>query len=96
MLTFIIINLTLILILTKVMTLTLSLTSFLVVDVYQEWSGPVKPLIASLRRLKNELGDNLLKFLVVSETHTVATLKLSLEQYIVFARIYLILGIHVV
>lgn len=41
-------------------------TYFSVVDVYQEWSGPVKPLIANLRRLKNELGDDKLRFLVVS------------------------------
>jgi hypothetical protein len=39
---------------------------FSVVDAYQEWAGPVTPLVPNLRRLKNELGDDLLKFFVVS------------------------------
>ncbi|XP_052812769.1 thioredoxin domain-containing protein 6-like isoform X13 [Mya arenaria] len=42
----------------------LSKEGLCVVDVYQEWAGPVKPLITNLRRLKNELGDDLLKFFV--------------------------------
>ena len=39
------------------------------VDVYQEWSGPVKPLLGGLRRLKIELSDDLLKFAVVSQSY---------------------------
>ena len=39
---------------------------FSVIDIYQEWTGPVTPLVTGLRRLKNELGDDLLKFAVVS------------------------------
>jgi len=39
---------------------------FSVVDVYQEWAGPVIPLVPNLRRLKNELGDDLLRFFIVS------------------------------
>ena len=35
-------------------------------DIYQDWSGPVKPLLGGLRRLKIELSDDLLKFAVVS------------------------------
>ena len=37
-----------------------------VVDIYQEWSGPCRGLVANLRRLKNELGDEMLHFAVVS------------------------------
>ncbi|BFZ22067.1 hypothetical protein BsWGS_25104 [Bradybaena similaris] len=33
-----------------------------VVDVYQEWCGPCLALLGTFRRLKNELGDNLLNF----------------------------------
>ncbi|CAC5383652.1 NME8 [Mytilus coruscus] len=33
-----------------------------VVDVYQEWCGPCSGMVANLRRLKNELGDDLLRF----------------------------------
>ena len=39
---------------------------FLVVDVYQEWCGPCQALQGSFKRLKNELGDNLLQFAIVS------------------------------
>ena len=69
-----------------------TLTYFSVVDVYQEWSGPVKPLIANLRRLKNELGDDKLKFLVVSylDRHVNVAMyfeAISLENYTFLARI---------
>ena len=37
-----------------------------VVDIYQEWCGPCKAMVSGFRRLKNELGDDLLKFAVVS------------------------------
>ena len=37
-----------------------------VVDVYQEWCGPCKAMTSSFRRVKNELGDELLHFAVVS------------------------------
>uniref|UniRef100_A0A8W8L7M3 Nucleoside diphosphate kinase-like domain-containing protein n=1 Tax=Magallana gigas TaxID=29159 RepID=A0A8W8L7M3_MAGGI len=40
----------------------LSKEGLFVVDIYQEWSGPCSCLIANLRRLKNELGDDLLRF----------------------------------
>ena len=40
-------------------------SSFVVVDVYQEWCGPCKALLSNLKRLKNELGDDLLHFAVV-------------------------------
>ena len=39
---------------------------FLVVDVYQEWCGPCKAMTSIFRRIKNEIGDDLLHFAVVS------------------------------
>ena len=36
-------------------------------DIFQDWSGPVKPLHPHLRRLKIELSDDWLKFFAVSE-----------------------------
>ncbi|XP_062504205.1 thioredoxin domain-containing protein 3 homolog isoform X2 [Corticium candelabrum] len=48
----------------------------LVVDVYSKWCGPCKAVTGLLRRIKNELGDDLLKFATaVSDTID------SLENY---------------
>ncbi|KAL3853950.1 hypothetical protein ACJMK2_013244 [Sinanodonta woodiana] len=47
-----------------------------VVDVYQEWCGPCVGMVANLRRLKNELGDDLLKF-SIAKADTID----SLEKY---------------
>ncbi|KAJ0070416.1 hypothetical protein NL108_007707, partial [Boleophthalmus pectinirostris] len=37
-----------------------------VVDVYQQWCGPCRAVISLLRKIKNELGDELLHFAAVS------------------------------
>lgn len=37
----------------------------LVIDVYSKWCGPCKAVIGLFRRIKNELGDELLKFAIV-------------------------------
>ncbi|KAJ0005688.1 hypothetical protein NQD34_015582, partial [Periophthalmus magnuspinnatus] len=37
-----------------------------VVDVYQQWCGPCRAVISLLRKIKNELGDDLLHFAIVS------------------------------
>ncbi|XP_046555994.1 LOW QUALITY PROTEIN: thioredoxin domain-containing protein 3 homolog [Haliotis rubra] len=47
-----------------------------VVDVYQEWCGPCAAMVANFRRLKNELGDDLLHF-AAAKADTVD----SLEKY---------------
>lgn len=36
-----------------------------VVDVYQEWCGPCKALLSTFKRVKNEIGDDLLRFATV-------------------------------
>ncbi|CDR07467.1 unnamed protein product, partial [Oncorhynchus mykiss] len=33
-----------------------------VVDVYQQWCGPCRAVVSLLRKIKNELGDDLLHF----------------------------------
>ncbi|OWF51269.1 Thioredoxin domain-containing protein 3-like [Mizuhopecten yessoensis] len=47
-----------------------------VIDVYQEWCGPCSGLIANLKRLKNELGDDLLHF-AIAKADTID----ALEKY---------------
>ena len=47
-----------------------------VVDVYSAWCGPCKAVLPLFRRIKNELGDELLRF-VTAKTDTID----SLEQY---------------
>lgn len=39
---------------------------FTVVDSYSAWCGPCKAIVSSFKRLKNELGDDLLVFATVS------------------------------
>ncbi|KAM5152100.1 thioredoxin domain-containing protein 6 isoform 2-T2 [Mantella aurantiaca] len=43
---------------------TLSSKGLLVVDVYQTWCGPCKTTVSLFRKIKNELGDDLLLFAV--------------------------------
>ena len=38
----------------------------LVMDVYSGWCGPCKAVTGLFRRLKNEIGDDLLRFAIVS------------------------------
>ncbi|XP_076450985.1 thioredoxin domain-containing protein 6-like isoform X20 [Babylonia areolata] len=47
-----------------------------VVDVFQEWSGPCDAMISNFRRIKNELGDDLLHF-AKAKADTIE----SLEKY---------------
>ena len=39
-----------------------------VVDVYSAWCGPCKAVVGLLRRVKNEIGDDLLRFAIVHLT----------------------------
>ncbi|XP_055494523.1 thioredoxin domain-containing protein 6 isoform X2 [Leucoraja erinacea] len=43
---------------------TMAITGLTVVDVYQAWCGPCKAVISLFRKIKNELGDDLLHFAV--------------------------------
>lgn len=42
-----------------------SFNACLVVDVYSKWCGPCKAVTGLFRRIKNELGDDFLKFAIV-------------------------------
>ena len=42
------------------------LISHAVVDAYSAWCGPCKAIVSTLKRIKNELGDDLLHFATVS------------------------------
>ncbi|KAJ8320269.1 hypothetical protein KUTeg_001856 [Tegillarca granosa] len=42
-----------------------------VIDVYQEWCGPCNGMAGNFRKIKNDIGDDLLKFAVVSKISTV-------------------------
>uniref|UniRef100_A0A8C7YWR9 Nucleoside diphosphate kinase B n=1 Tax=Oryzias sinensis TaxID=183150 RepID=A0A8C7YWR9_9TELE len=46
-----------------------------VVDVYQKWCGPCKPIVKHLRKVKNELGDVLLHF-ATAEADSIEDLKM--------------------
>ncbi|XP_059823065.1 thioredoxin domain-containing protein 6 isoform X2 [Hypanus sabinus] len=53
---------------------TLAITGLTVVDVYQGWCGPCKAVISLFRKIKNELGDDLLHF-AVAEVDNVDSLQ---------------------
>lgn len=53
-----------------------STTSSSVVDVYSAWCGPCKAVLSLFRRIKNELGDDLLHF-AIAKSDTIN----SLEPY---------------
>ncbi|XP_018421443.1 PREDICTED: thioredoxin domain-containing protein 6 [Nanorana parkeri] len=54
----------------------LSSKGLLVVDVYQAWCGPCKTAVSLFRKIKNELGDDLLQF-AVAEADSID----ALEKY---------------
>lgn len=45
-----------------------------VVDVYSAWCGPCKAVVGLLRRVKNEIGDDLLRF-AIAKSDTIDTLE---------------------
>ena len=52
------------------------LPSSTVVDVFSAWCGPCKAVLSLFRRIKNELGDDLLRFATAKSDNIN-----SLEQY---------------
>ncbi|KAJ3591990.1 hypothetical protein NHX12_007120 [Muraenolepis orangiensis] len=66
----------------------LAIKGLTVVDVYQQWCGPCKAVVSLLRKMKNELGDDLLHFatltcvaLTACITHPGADSIEALERY---------------
>ncbi|KAJ7372868.1 thioredoxin domain-containing protein 6 [Desmophyllum pertusum] len=51
----------------------LSKEGLIVVDSYSAWCGPCKAIVSSFKRLKNELGDDMLVFATV-ETDSIDSL----------------------
>ncbi len=45
-----------------------------VIDVYSGWCGPCKAVVGLFRRVKNEIGDDLLKYAIVRGLHGFQTL----------------------
>ncbi|XP_041472091.1 thioredoxin domain-containing protein 3 homolog isoform X4 [Lytechinus variegatus] len=54
----------------------LSLEGLTVIDVYQKWCGPCAAVLSIFKRLRNEIGDDLLRF-AVAEADSIE----SLEKY---------------
>ncbi|XP_016847619.1 thioredoxin domain-containing protein 6 isoform X2 [Anolis carolinensis] len=54
----------------------LSSKGLIVVDVYQAWCGPCKTVVSLFRKIRNELGDDLLHF-AVAEVDSID----ALEKY---------------
>jgi thiol-disulfide isomerase/thioredoxin len=56
-----------------------------VVDVYSGWCGPCKAVQGLFRRVKNELGDDLLRFATVFNTIIILTLSdVLISKVVVF------------
>lgn len=51
-----------------------------VVDVYAKWCGPCKAVTGLFRRIKNELGDDLLKFAIVRMVKVFLTVNMNFSQ----------------
>nr|P90666.1 RecName: Full=Thioredoxin domain-containing protein 3 homolog; AltName: Full=Intermediate chain 1; AltName: Full=NME/NM23 family member 8 [Heliocidaris crassispina]BAA09934.1 intermediate chain 1 [Heliocidaris crassispina] len=52
----------------------LSLEGLTVIDVYQKWCGPCAAVLSLFKRLRNEIGDDLLRF-AVAEADSIETLE---------------------
>ena len=50
-----------------------------VIDVYSAWCGPCKAVLSLLRRIKNELGDDLLRF-AIAKSDNINSLEPYREQ----------------
>jgi len=60
-----------------------------VVDVYQQWCGPCRAVVSLLRKIKNELGDDLLHFATVSpDLIEIQIIKFVEEQLLTYMCVY--------
>lgn len=47
----------------------------LVVDIYQQWCGPCTGMVSNLKKIRNDIGDDLLKYAAVSCMRNVEPIK---------------------
>ena len=62
-----------------VIDLVISTSHTTVIDVYSAWCGPCKAVLSLLRRIKNELGDDLLRF-AIAKSDNINSLEPYREQ----------------
>lgn len=45
------------------------------VDIYQQWCGPCTGMVSNLKKIRNDIGDDLLKYAAVSCMRNVEPIK---------------------
>lgn len=45
------------------------------VDIYQQWCGPCTGMVSNLKKIRNDIGDDLLKYAAVSCMRNVEPMK---------------------
>lgn len=53
----------------------------LVVDIYQQWCGPCTGMVSNLKKIRNDIGDDLLKYAAVSCMRNVEPMKIEKEKF---------------
>lgn len=51
------------------------------VDIYQQWCGPCTGMVSNLKKIRNDIGDNLLKYAAVSCMRNVEPMKIEKEKF---------------
>lgn len=47
------------------------------VDIYQQWCGPCTGMVSNLKKIRNDIGDDLLKYAAVSCMRNVEPMKIE-------------------
>lgn len=47
------------------------------VDIYQQWCGPCTGMVSNLKKIRNDIGDDLLKYAAVSCMRNVEPIKIE-------------------
>lgn len=51
------------------------------VDIYQQWCGPCTGMVSNLKKIRNDIGDDLLKYAAVSCMRNVEPMKIEKEKF---------------
>lgn len=54
------------------------------VDIYQQWCGPCTGMVSNLKKIRNDIGDDLLKYAAVSCMRNVEPIKKWREKNSLF------------